>query len=388
MTKRSLRAIVVATCALVAATTGTVVVLVTSGVTPSSTQPPTLTTTVDPRVPTCTNVQQLSCFSGASASALSDLLRVLDAEGPDAALAALRSAVDTTPAWVAQCHDMAHVLGQAAGRAHSPVGLLGLDQRLCLEGFSHGILEGFSQVATDAEFVAMSAELCNAFTPGSWEGENCAHSVGHAVALRPHDSLAAVFLGCDALPEDLRQSCGSGAVMALASPTASFDPPAPLDPNEVDSLCVSIDERYQPSCFTTLWQFYPASLDAAVVLDRLDRVCQEAMSLDCFEGLGVAAYFKGLGADRGETPDTVYARSLVALDVCDIADRETSAASACAKGIGASAALWWSTLGWSFDSFRSPCTAISAQDIAAGCTAGEQGQASGADPSAPLFQSS
>jgi hypothetical protein len=354
---------------------------------PAVTRPaagPTTPDVLDVRVPRCVGGPAMSCFEGAAATALSDLLTVLDEQGPSEALAALRTAVDTSPAWVPQCHDMAHVLGQAAGRAHSPTGLLGLDERLCLEGFSHGILEGFALASDDVAFAATVRELCLEYTSGNWEGENCAHSVGHAVALRPHETLTEVFLACDLLPDRLRTSCGVGAVMAIASPTASFDPADRPVPDELDRLCAELPDRYRNGCFLALWQFYPSTWDSLTLVERLIPVCAAAgpSRVACFEGVGIGAYFRGLLGDaRGSTPDTVRSGAASVLDVCR---RLGPDGPACAGGVANASALWWATLGWSFDSYLSPCDQLDGE-LSVGCRAGEDGQKSGADPNAPPF---
>ena len=102
------------------------------------------------------------------------------------------------------CHEVAHLVGFYFSRTN-PDPLVASKALLpgCDDGMAHGTLEALSLFNNDAEFLTITAELCDRF-PGGAMRRTCSHGLGHAMLWRTNGDLIKAHDLC-LRTEDLRE---------------------------------------------------------------------------------------------------------------------------------------------------------------------------------------
>jgi hypothetical protein len=149
----------------------------------------------------------------------------------------------------AQCHDLTHVIGRAAGQKYRNVARAYRDgDRFCGSGYFHGVVEeivGSSGGRLDANQVC--AEL-RSHKPRSVDHFNCAHGLGHGFMRVRDDAVRAALRDCDRLRSGFeRENCYAGVFMQNVMNESSGDSQL-LDPDRPLSTCDRLPSRYGEAC--------------------------------------------------------------------------------------------------------------------------------------------
>lgn len=323
----------------------------------------------DPRVPVCgATTKSEFCIKGAAAEDLDAALTIFDRSGPAESLNYLLDKLDAGAEWSQQCHQMIHIIGHEAARLYPIADVIAVDNRMCQDGYLDGAMEGFSDYSDDVEFWEGIKNLCLPMRAegDAWKATSCAHSIGHAIAFRGVGNYREAIRYCDVLPEDLRSSCGGGAIMGIVNPvegSAVSDLGLPvysmLDPKIIDATCTDIPVVYAEPCLSIQWTMYPSSWNKRQLLDRLAVVCPDSLVVHfCYDGYGSALYQKTLPTadERGETAAEVTGAARPLLQECY--GLPTVGIAGCVQGVTYSAVWWYTTVQSSGDGYTSMCPEI------------------------------
>lgn len=323
----------------------------------------------DPRVPACGSTAKGEfCIQGTAAEDLDAALEIFDSSGPADSLNYLLGKLDAGAEWSQQCHQMIHVIGHEAARLYPIADVVAVDNRMCQDGYLDGAMEGFSDYSTDEEFWEGIKNLCLPMRAqgDAWKATSCAHSIGHAIAFRGVGNYREAVHYCDALPADLRSSCGGGAIMGIVNPvegSAVSDLGLPvystLDPKIIDATCTDIPLVYAEPCLSIQWTMYPPSWGKRQLLDRLADVCPRSLAVHyCYDGYGSALYQKTLPTadDRGETSAEVTGAARPLLQECYALPADGVAG--CVQGVTYSAVWWYTTVQSTGKGYDSMCPEI------------------------------
>jgi hypothetical protein len=361
-----------------AAVVGLVAVAVSAGVfaATTGTQPRTSgapsTPSTPSEQPTASSVQPAQPGTGPAVPGcvaefcVDDLPDTIDLASVSGQLQALQESVRAaSPEQAEQCHSVAHEIGRRAGIGGADVvDLLAVDDRACLYGYQHGVLEGWSARADLDDLRDGMAAACAVYPPGYPQG-SCAHGVGHAIALQGPGTVRQAVQLCDPLGQGLRGGCAGGVFMAYAAAEASqgeFSPKSPLelDADEVDRLCGTLDPDYEAECWGKLWLL---GQRVGFGIEDVARRCETAgKHLDgCFKGVGTAVWY-----ESGFDPDDAVAACSTMTD-----------AAACRRGVAWSSANSWLGQGERADTYPSMCGLVPEPERTA-CTAAEREALEGA----------
>lgn len=323
----------------------------------------------DPRVPVCgATTKGEFCIEGSAAEDLDAALAIFDRSGPTESLNYLLDKLDAGAEWSQQCHQMIHIIGHEAARLYPIADVVAVDNRMCQDGYLDGAMEGFSDYSDDVEFWEGIKNLCLPMRAegDAWKATSCAHSIGHAIAFRGVGNYREAIRYCDALPEDLRSSCGGGAIMGIVNPvegSAVSDLGLPvystLDPKIIDATCTDIPVVYAEPCLSIQWTMYPSSWDKRQLLDRLAVVCPDSLVVHfCYDGYGSALYQKTLPTadERGETAAEVTGAARPLLQECY--RLPTVGIAGCVQGVTYSAVWWYTTVQSSGNGYTSMCPEV------------------------------
>lgn len=167
--------------------------------------------------PHATAHDEASTSTSTYASTRDDLLRVMVAEGPRAALLDLDRRSRREPGVAAVCHAIAHDLGHAALEAARGRVARVLDDRddVCGGGFTHGVIEMALGASTHPERDLLT--ICAPSQDGS-----CFHGVGHGLMFATGMDVERSLALCDRAPDrHLAVRCGEGVFMQRFSGDAA-----------------------------------------------------------------------------------------------------------------------------------------------------------------------
>jgi hypothetical protein len=149
----------------------------------------------------------------------------------------------------AECHDLTHVIGRAAGKRYRDVARAYRDgDRFCGSGYFHGVVEELvkesgGRLAPDG----VCAEL-RARKPRSVDHFNCAHGLGHGFMRVRGDAVRASLRDCDRLRTGFeRDNCWAGVFMQNVMNEDSGEAEM-LDPDRPLSICEQLPARYGEAC--------------------------------------------------------------------------------------------------------------------------------------------
>jgi hypothetical protein len=199
------------------------------------------------------------------------------------------------------CHRLMHVFGKNLAESGSLQEIAAQSSEtvgVCANGFFHGVVEGMALHLPATELPQRMREFCSS-VPGL--GSDCAHSSGHAFAMRNHTDAYAALEKCDVFAEQDSILCGSGVFMTFGRGLPGFedemsDPWINYTPEVASSICQSVAEKYTTHCWFLLWMAYlnNPTLGGA---QAYEQVCS-ALALpdpekpseayrNCYRGLGM-----------------------------------------------------------------------------------------------------
>ena len=212
----------------------------------------------------------------------------------------LQSGPSSALAWVdvisddairVDCHGLYHRVGEVAASKEWP----SFYSSDCEYGFVHGVMRGRagSEKWEPARFVSEGLSYCSSL-PTLEDRHQCAHGLGHSVALISPESLKEAIGLCLLLVNGgFKEQCVDGSMMEYAAEYQNIsgwmmdpfgykeyeDTPDPTN-EEVDyrTLCTSLDESVRRICFSRLAMFLMSDLDGN--LGVIAEVCSSATSID------------------------------------------------------------------------------------------------------------
>lgn len=196
------------------------------------------------------------------------------------------STVSNDPLFAGSCHTAAHKIGQVAAEVMDLDAALALEPELCLNGYTHGLLQVFA-TRPDTEFPVL-LDACQT-THGGELANECIHGVGHLLALRHPTSLKSALLECVGLRDGLSDWCIGGVMMEFGQNylaktwpeqyseidrTMGPDSPSQIaiPPEESAAPCLLIeDTRDMYQCWSEMGPFIISGLAS---LDDADAAAQ------------------------------------------------------------------------------------------------------------------
>lgn len=192
---------------------------------------------------------------------------------------------------VSQCHQLVHIIGQAAMMNYSTVAEAYLEgDSFCWSGYYHGTLEGLA-LSQGSSFILSNVNNICTDIPGkesySFDYYNCVHGLGHGfMSISNHELFESIKM-CDALSGSWEQSsCWSGVFMeniishGIKNYSAYLKPEDPLYP------CSAVDDKYKRTCFLmqTSYMLEVTNWDFLKVFE----LCEETgiYSSTCYQSLG------------------------------------------------------------------------------------------------------
>ena len=98
------------------------------------------------------------------------------------------------------CHAITHNLGEIATHIYKNYQEASSDgNKICVEGYYHGIMEAFQIYWDDQEFQSMLTLLCEEYTVGL-DQDSCTHGIGHMVMSRQKNDFQKSIKVCQSIP--------------------------------------------------------------------------------------------------------------------------------------------------------------------------------------------
>lgn len=98
------------------------------------------------------------------------------------------------------CHAITHNLGEVATHIYENYQAASIDgNKICVEGYYHGIMEAFQIYWDDQEFQSMLSLLCEKYTVGL-DQDSCTHGIGHMVMSRQNNDFQKSIKVCQSIP--------------------------------------------------------------------------------------------------------------------------------------------------------------------------------------------
>ncbi len=189
---------------------------------------------------------------GRAACYRSALENVLVAEGPQSAIDIIRDLAVTNPYVTANCHQVAHDLGNDAAEQLPDLAVgLGVQDVTCWSGYIHGYVEAALARTSSGDLATELPTFCDgaATTPYNLTHYNCVHGLGHGVMLTVDgDLFESLELCAEARDNWSVQSCASGVFMEnVVAAQQGLD--AELDDDDLLYPCTAVDQTFVDSCF-------------------------------------------------------------------------------------------------------------------------------------------
>lgn len=154
------------------------------------------------------------------------------------------------------CHQIAHIIGRAAGKKHSgDVTKAYTDGNdFCSSGYYHGVLEAALTITDKDTILAKLNDICSGVkSEGIYKLKhyNCVHGLGHGLMQLHDNELFTTLASCDSLTDNWeRQSCLGGAFMENIM--NEFNPGHESKYLKSDNLlypCDAVDNYYKEPCY-------------------------------------------------------------------------------------------------------------------------------------------
>lgn len=154
----------------------------------------------------------------------------------------------------AQCHPLAHVIGNAAAKKFASPGEAYLEgDSFCWSGYHHGVLEGIIGRIGLQNLPAQMDAICDKIHDKERYGfdyYNCVHGLGHGVMAVNDDQLFKALELCDELTGGWEQtSCASGVYMENVIIDNKNHHTDYLKPDDPLYPCNASPGRYKDTCY-------------------------------------------------------------------------------------------------------------------------------------------
>lgn len=282
---------------------------------------------------------------------------VLDREGGAAGISAMHELVSKYPLMASACHQASHYAGRNIKNLATIESILRDDDGTCDFGLTHGMVEGLADIEGDTEFSDSISAVCQV-VPDGVRRYNCAHGIGHALALRTKGDVRELMGMCNDLNTKDQTGCVTAAAMAYTSNAASFaDDVAIQMPRvsneELTKMCTELDGEARSSC----WQMVASMLDTEGVEDleywggiACEVAARSEMGERCGNGYGQAMYFKMEKADDLDAA-SIEANFTGAIEKCP----KGASYIPCVVGVSGAAAGFWGAERDNFEGYPDLC---------------------------------
>lgn len=220
--------------------------------------------------------------------------QIVNQASPKTALLDAQKQYDSNRFIKDNCHEIAHVIGRAAGIKYPTVSeaySLGTD--FCASGYYHGVMQTVVDEIGKEKIIASIDTICQPLAEKkqySLSHYNCVHGLGHGVMSVEGNELFLALRDCDGLSGTWQQdSCYSGVFMENI--IGEIDPDhytAYLKEDDPLYPCTAVDDKYKKMC-------YFLQTDHALIVERadFDKVFDHCSSLGnltystmCYQSLG------------------------------------------------------------------------------------------------------
>jgi hypothetical protein len=228
----------------------------------------------------------------------------------------------------AECHDLTHVIGRAAGKRYRDVARAYRDgDRFCGSGYFHGVVE---QIIGESGGRADANSVCAGLRERrrrSVDHFNCAHGLGHGFMRVRRDEVRASLRDCDRLRSGFeRENCWAGVFMQNVMNEDSNEAQL-LDPSRPLRICELLPARYGEACLErqVLYALERTNGDFRGVFGLCARTKSNSRT-ECTRRVGGAAAELNLSS----RPD-VAAQAQGTAQLCGLAP-DAATARSCAEG--------------------------------------------------------
>ncbi|MEJ0021556.1 MAG: hypothetical protein WDN47_03140 [Candidatus Doudnabacteria bacterium] len=217
---------------------------------------------------------------------------LVETQGVPAAFTSLRAEYDLNAYVSAQCHPLAHVIGQAAVEKYPTVAeAYTHGDSFCWSGYYHGVLEGVVARIGRQKVPGALNTICDGIVGKasySFDYYNCVHGLGHGVMAFTNDELFDSLKLCDKINGDWeKSSCYSGVFMENVIVdnknhfTKYLNPADPLYP------CDAVDAKYKSTCYLmqTSYMLKVTTGNFKKVFELCSGV-EDAYRSTCYQSLG------------------------------------------------------------------------------------------------------
>ena len=211
----------------------------------------------------------------------------------EAAIADIKDAYDKSAYVRGNCHQLMHVIGQAAGDRYGYVAeAYARGTEFCWSGYYHGVMVsiitkiGYQNIKTQLNTICADIREKQRY---SFAHYNCAHGLGHGVMLVREYELFDALKTCDTLTDGWeRESCYGGVFMENIM--AEINPDHSTKYLKGDDLlypCTAVEPRYKQQCYLmqTSHALQATSYDFRRVFALCDGV-ETAYRATCYQSLG------------------------------------------------------------------------------------------------------
>lgn len=249
--------------------------------------------TIYARCTTSSKLESATCFRNAfknivNVANLKQIMMVLEKDAPKGDIASSFQLGQT------KCHELAHVVGEAAGlmkRAPSSALISACGLR-CGYGCAHGVIMGL--LKKDPSILSHIETLCGQPTPRESNASDaiaCYHGVGHGLAEYTRYNVPDALRYCNAFRDSGGiDACVTGVFMEVYSPADSSHEPIPI-PTDLFSDCMGLSDASALFCKRMM---IVSSYRTTHDIQRAFGLCQTLMrdgQEECVFALGADVYF-------------------------------------------------------------------------------------------------
>ena len=171
------------------------------------------------------------------------------------AFADANAAYQTSTYVKSNCHQIAHIIGRAAGKKYGDVTKAYTDGNdFCSSGYYHGVLEAALTTTDKSAILSKLNDICTGVkNEGMYKLKhfNCVHGLGHGLMQLHDNELFTALNSCDTLTDNWeRQSCLGGVFMENIM--NEFNPGHETKYLKSDDLlypCDAVDDYYKEPCY-------------------------------------------------------------------------------------------------------------------------------------------
>jgi hypothetical protein len=205
----------------------------------------------------------------------------------------VKLAYDTSPYVKSNCHQIAHIIGRAAGKKYETVSsAYQKGDAFCWSGYYHGVMEAITAQNGKQEVLTNINNICTELKNNeeySFQHYNCVHGLGHGIMQLKDNELFEALKVCDDLDGVWQQEgCHGGVfmenIMNEINPghTATY-----LKDDEPLYPCTDVEDRYKQQCY--LMQTSHALITVKQDYSKVFELCSTVASpydVTCYQSLG------------------------------------------------------------------------------------------------------